>query len=446
MYFSIPNRRILAFIGGLLLLLCLAGCRHGGEQATNGVTTIEFWNGFTGPDGKTMEKIVRRFNDSHKDPDGSGQAIQVRMQIIPWSTYYDKVTLSLAYGGAPDVFILHADRLPEYADVNAVKPVDDLLKTGGLDPNDFAPRAWKAAQWKGKQYAIPLDCHPQALYYNTDLFKKAGIAGPPTNLAEFIADAKKLTRDTDGDGKIDQWGFAFTWMRNNAHTFLSQFDTGWLTSDGKHSDLTSANAREAFQLMSDLIYKYKVCPAPEGEDAWIGFRTGKVAMAIEGIYMISSLEEQEGLKFAGAPCPVFGRHPGVWGNSHMMCVPKGISPEHRKAAWTFIKYLSDNSLEWAKGGQVPVRKSILATPEFRKLPVQYEFSKELPYVVYSPPSTMLNQIFPFCDAAVEATLNRIKPMDEALAEAARRTNTVLERQQGMDDGQGSMVDGEDGAE
>ena len=112
----------------------------------------------------------------------------------------------------------------------------------------------------------------------------------------------------------------------------------------------------------------------------------------------------------------------------MMCMPRGISPEQRKAAWTFVKFLSDNSLEWAKGGQVPVRKSILATPEFRKLPVQYEFSKELPYVVYSPPSTSLNQILPFCDAAVEATLNKIKPMDEALAEAARRTNAVLERQ------------------
>ena len=442
MHLVFSNRRISAFIllrvryggrvGGIicviLLILCLAGCRHGGELTASGVTTIEFWNGFTGPDGKTMEKIVRRFNDSHKDPDGSGQAIQVRMQIIPWGTYYDKVTLSLAYGGAPDVFILHADRLPEYADVNAVITVDDLLKTGGLDPNDFAPRAWKAAQWKGRQYAIPLDCHPQALYYNTDLFKKAGIAHPPTNLSEFLADAKKLTKDTDGDGKIDQWGFAFTWLRNNAHTFLAQYDSGWMTSDGRHSDLTSANAREAFQLMSDIIYKYKVCPAPEGEDAWIGFRTSKVAMAIEGIYMLSSVEEQEGLKFAGAPCPVFGRHPGVWGNSHMMCMPRGISPEHRKAAWTFMKFLSDNSLDWAKGGQVPVRKSILATPEFRKLSVQYEFSKELPYVVYSPPSTSLNQILPFCDAAVEATLNKIKPMDEALAEAARRTNTVLERQ------------------
>ena len=412
--------RIVTLALALLCVVCVTGCQRHAVTSSGGVLTIDFWNGFTGPDGKTMEKIVRRFNKEHT-------GIQVRMQIIPWGTYYDKVTLSLAYGGAPEVFIVHADRLPEYADCGSVITVDDLVKSGSLDADDFAPVVWEAAHWKGKQYAVPLDCHPQALYYNTDLFREAGIKGPPTNLREFLDAAKKLTRDTDGDGKIDQWAFAYTWMRNNAHTFLAQFDTGWLTPDARHSDLTSPDAKEAYQLMCDLIYKYKVCPKPEGQDAWIGFRTGKVAMAIEGIYMISSLEEQKGLHFAGAPCPVFGRHPGVWGNSHMMCMPRGVSPEQRKAAWEFIKYLSDHSLEWAKGGQVPVRKSILAKPEFRRMPVQWEFSKELPYVVYSPPSTSLNQILPFCDAATEAILNDIKPMNDALAEAARRSNAVLER-------------------
>lgn len=110
-----------------------------------------------------------------------------------------------------------------------------------------------------------------------------------------------------------------------------------------------------------------------------------------------------------------------------MAMPARISPERRKAAWIFIKYLSDHSLDWAKGGQVPVRKSILKSPEFRKLEVQYQFSKGLPYVLYLPQSTKINQILPFCDACVEAVLNRIKSLDDALAEAARRINHVLER-------------------
>lgn len=406
----------------LAALILLAGCSHNRHSTdTGGVITIEFWNGFTGPDGKTMEKIVTQFNAEHKD-------IQVRMQIIPWSTYYDKVTLGLAYGGAPDVFILHTDRLPEYADSSALSCVDDLIANGDLDPDDFMERPWAASRWKEKQYALPLDCHPQGLYYNIELFKKAGIEKPPTNLTEFIEAGKKLTIDKNGDGKPEQWGFAYTWLRTNAHTFLAQYDSGWIAKDLAHSDLTSENSKAAFRTMTDLIYKEKICPAPEGQDAWIGFRTGKVAMAIEGIYMLSSVEEQEGLKFAGAPCPQFGPVPAVWGGSHLLAMPSGISDAHRRASWEFMKYLSDHSLDWAKGGQVPVRKSILAMPEFKKMSVQYEFSKKLPYVVYLPQSTAINQVLPFCDASVEAILNRIKPTDEALSEAAGRIDRVLERQ------------------
>jgi multiple sugar transport system substrate-binding protein len=180
--------------------------------------------------------------------------------------------------------------------------------------------------------------------------------------------------------------------------------------------------------MTDLIYRYKVCPSPEGQDSWIGFQTNKVGMAMEGIYMLSSLESQKGLKFAGAPCPVFGKHPAVWADSHMLVMPKKLDAKRRQAAWEFIKYLSDHSIEWAKGGQVPVRKSIIATPEFKKLQVQYQFSKELPYVVYMPRSVAVNQILPFEDAAVEAVLNQIKPTDAALSEADHRINSVLERQ------------------
>lgn len=405
----------------------ISGCRS--EHRTHPqarVITLEFWNGFTGPDGTTMERIVRRFNREHK-------AVRVRMQIIPWGTYYDKVTLGLAYGGAPDVFVLHASRLPEYAASEAVSPMDDLVARGELAESDFAPRSWAAASWKGKQCAIPLDCHPIGLYYNRELFRKAGIvdsAGrpqPPTNLAEFIDAAKKLTRDTNGDGRPDQWGFVYTWLRTNAHTFLAQNESGWLRPDCRRSDLDSGKSREAFEIMSSLIYKHKVCPPPGGIDAWVGFQTGRVGMALEGIYMLSSLEQQKGLDFAGAECPVFGKRRAAWADSHMMVMPRDISPERRRAAWEFIKYLSDHSLEWAKGGQVPVRKSIIADPRFREMRVQYEFSKQLPYVVYMPPSTSINQILPFGEAAVEAILQGIKPPEEALSEAASRMNSVLER-------------------
>jgi multiple sugar transport system substrate-binding protein len=150
-------------------------------------------------------------------------------------------------------------------------------------------------------------------------------------------------------------------------------------------------------------------------------------MAMEGVYMLASLEQQKDLKFAGAPCPLFGKKRAVWGGSHLLTMPRDISGEKREAAWEFIRYLSDHSLDWAKGGQVPVRKSILRSPEFRKLDVQYQFSRELPYVVYEPASVFYNQVAPFGDAAIEAVLCRIKPTKTALDEASGRIDRVLAR-------------------
>src|SRR3569833_474394 len=115
---SRPSRRnttklwIAVLMITMAVLLLAAGCgdRSGNSEPgrdAHGRIILDFLNGFTGPDGKTMQGMVDQFQRENPD-------IKVRMQIIPWGTYYDKLTLSLAYGGAPDVFIVHAARLHEF--------------------------------------------------------------------------------------------------------------------------------------------------------------------------------------------------------------------------------------------------------------------------------------------------------------------------------------------
>ncbi|MCC6729532.1 MAG: ABC transporter substrate-binding protein [Chthonomonadales bacterium] len=412
-------------LGIALLALLPASCgRAPGTVAEGGA--IRFWNGFTGPDGATMERMTKRFT--------AETGIPVRMQIIPWATYYDKLTLSLAYGDAPDLFVCHANRIAEFARYQVFAPIAPLLAADpSFDVDDIIPRVRSAATYCGTQVALPLDCHPQGLYYNARLFREAGIvdaggrAAPPRTLDEFLAAARRLTRDEDGDGQPEQWGFAFTWLRTNWITFLSQFGAGILTPDLSRAALAEPPALEATRLMRDLIYRYRVAPKPEGIDAWMGFRQGRVAMAIEGIYMISSLQTQPGLSYAGAPVPRFGPNPGVWGGSHMLCLPRDLPAERQARAWRLMRYLSDHSLDWAAGGQVPVRRSLLRTARFRRMTVQYQFSHQLPYVVFEPPSPKSNEVTPFVDSAIQAVLLGIQSPRAAAADASRRINQVLER-------------------
>lgn len=412
----------------------LGGCARQGPEGASLVEkhgnkiVIDFWNGFTGPDGKTMEKMVKQFQAQNRD-------VEVRMQIIPWGTYYDKLTLSLAYGGAPEVFIMPAARLPEFAAFDTLKPIDSLLATGGppLKSEQFAPVPWRASFYKGRQLALPLDVHPIGLYYNTKLFEEAGIvdengkAKPPRTLQEFLDAARKITKDTNKDGRPDQWGFVFTNQRSNWLTFTGQFGGSILSPDLTTCVIDSDANRKASQLMHDFIYKYKIAPRPEGVDAWLAFRQGKVGMAMEGIYMLTSLQEQKGLHFAGAPVPQFGPQGAVWGGSHLLSQPNGIAPEASRAAWRFMRFLSDNSYEWATGGQVPARLSIQRSPQFAALSVQAQFARQLPVVQYESLSPRANAIFPFVDPAIEAVLLDLQTPEAALKDSQRRIDQVMKR-------------------
>jgi multiple sugar transport system substrate-binding protein len=372
--------------------------------------------------------LVKRFQRENPD-------VSVTMQIIPWGTYYDKVTLSLAFGGAPDLFVIHASRIPEFAAYDALRPVADLIAGDAkpLTAQDFARAPWEASFYNGKQYALPLDVHPIGLYYNRDLLQKAGYSKPPTNWDEFLEIAKATTADTDKDGATDQWGFVVTNQRMNFLTFAPQFNGGILSPDLKRSAMTEPGALESAKRLHDLIYVHKVAPRPEGVDAWLAFRQGKAAMALEGIYMMTGLQEQKGLNWAGAPVPQFGPTPACWGGTHTLCLPNDTDPRQKrdpnqsKAAWRLTRYLSDNSLAWAEGGQVPARLDIAQSPEFQALPTQAAFARQLPYVQYEPLTPRASSVWPFADPAIEAVLLQLSTPERAFADASRRINQVLER-------------------
>jgi multiple sugar transport system substrate-binding protein len=414
----------------LLLLPLLAaltlstGCERRDKIEASSITTIDFWNGFTGPDGKTMEKMVRRFE--HDNP-----SIRVRMQIIPWAQYYDKLTLGLAFKRAPDLFICHANRLQEFAQYGAFKALDaGMAAEAGLDEKDFLPIPWAAVHYKGRVYGIPLDCHPLGLYYNRRLFRAAGIvdgageAKPPETWDEFLRDAHLLTKKVGGE---QQWGFSFTWQHHNWYAFLYQHGGSVLTPDLRRAALNSPEGIEATTQMRGLIDKEKVAPSPEGIDAWRGFRQGRVAMALEGIYMLADLQKTEGLDYAGAPVPQFGPVKVTWAGSHVLCFPASGMGPRAGAAWKLARYLSDHSLDWADGGQIPARISLIQTDRFRAMRVQSAFAKQLPYVRYEPPSTKSTEITPFIDDAIEASLLGILTPREALDEAAKRIDRALSR-------------------
>ena len=411
----------------LLLPLWFSLFPAGGCGKRSDHVTIRFWNGFTGPDGRTMLRLVKRFNQDNPD-------VRVLMQRMEWPSYYNKLFVAGLGRRAPEVCVIHTDVLERFIQAGFVHPIDEFLPgEHGLDLEDFDANVWEAVEKEGKHYALPLDVHPLGLYYNKRLFREAGIvdgegeAKPPTNRQEFLDAAEKLTRDLHGNGTIDQWGFVYTWFRTNVYAMMAQWG-GESFNEARTSCLLDTQENvEALRFCADLIQKYRVAPSPEYFDAWIGFRQGKIGMALEGIYMLPDLEKQTDLDYGGAPIPLLGSVRATWANSHNLCIRSDLDREEQMASWRFVKYLSDHSVDWAVGGQVPVRKSLRESEAFRQLEVQSEFAQQIPYVKYMPRVPFIFEFYSEFDLAVEKALRGSASAHEALEVATRNVNTVIER-------------------
>jgi multiple sugar transport system substrate-binding protein len=396
------------------------------RPARDGQIVLRFWNGFTGPDGRQIIKLVRQFNEEHED-------IKVLLQRIDWGTYYNKLYVAGLGGRAPDVFVVHAPLLPRFAEAQLAAPLNDFV-TGqnGLPVDDFDPAVWQAGQVKGTQWAVPLDVHPFGMYLNRTLFRKAGLVDAdghiqiPQTRESLLAAMRSITRDLNADGTPDEWGYVMTTMRMIFQSVMAQYGGALVSLDGKTCLLNSPENQVAMQFFVDLIEKEKVCPQPEGFDSWVGFRQGKVGIVFEGVWMLSELEKSD-LDWCGASFPQIGPKPGVWASSHMMCISGSADPVRQKAAWAFVCYLSDHSLDWAATGQIPVRRSLRETAVFKAMPAQRAFAERIDHICFSPAVPYKLELDSELELAFEKVLRRTATPGEALAVAQANIEKIISR-------------------
>lgn len=387
---------------------------------------IRFWNGFTGPDGRRMVQLVRRFNEEHPD-------IQVQLQRIAWATYYNKIFVSGLGGRSPDVFVLHATVLPRFARAGLLVPLEEWLAKEGAPPvDDFAERAWEAVQYEGRPWGIPLDVHPFGMYGNRTLFREAGLVDEsgeiliPETREELLHAMRALTRDTTGDGRTDQWGYVLTTLRMIFQSIMPQMGGDLVSPDGRTVLMNSPENERVLEFLLSLINEERVAPNPEGFDSWIGFRQGRVGIVFEGIYMFTELA-RSGLDFFGAPFPVIGDRPAAWADAHVLCLSSSAGQREREAGWKFITFLSEQSADWGEVGQVPVRISVLESEQFQSMETQRAFAERLPHLYFTPAVPYKLELDTELELALESVLRGTMTPAAALQRAEVNIQRIIDR-------------------
>ena len=332
----------------------VASGETGGLEAPTNDVAIEFWTPFTGADGDTMEALVAQFNSETP-------TVQVTLQRLP--DYYTAVNNAVQAGETPAIMIMHIDALARYAAEEVVQPVTELSSQLGLSEADFTPAVWAGTMWKGEQFSIPLDVHPQVLYYNSDLLAEVG-AEVPVDRETFEDALQKCTDAGYDQGVWSNHAFSagLTWV-----SLFYQAGGEWTNEDFTEATFNSDAGVQASEYMLSIIDK-GVQPQNVDPDAELtNLESLSSCFATTGIWQTTRLQASLGDAFGMTPFPQIFDGPGNWAGSHTLALRADLTGDELQGASHFIDWLTGHTVDWAAGGQLPARADVRASEEFAAL-------------------------------------------------------------------------------
>ena len=317
---------------GLLAAGCSSGPATSGgspSASSGGHVTLTYWNGFTGPDGPTVTALVNQFNKTHPN-------ITIKMSIMPWDVFYEKLLPAFASGNAPDIVAMDTQQLPQYATKNIFAPLTSYYADSANDTSALVPGAVAGTKVNGTEYGVPANFAPLMLYWNKKLFAAAGISGPPQNWAQWQADVVKLSHG----GKSPQYGIALA--ENNTipmWPILLWENGGGVTNAGVTAGMLSDSASvSAVSQWSQLILKDGIAPQNiTGAEADSLFQAQKAAMEINGPWATTGYQSA-GVDFGLAPIPAGPAKTVTLADVVSMSVNAKDSPAQVSAAETFFTW------------------------------------------------------------------------------------------------------------
>ncbi|MCW2864910.1 MAG: transporter substrate-binding protein [Actinoallomurus sp.] len=281
---------------GLTVTLGMTGCSKGSSS------------GGGGGDSKTIKFVAAIYDDNTKgywdglikDFEAANKGYKVNLEMVDWTQMDAKVKTYVQTKQTPD--ILNYNAFSDFARDGLTYPASEVVSPQVL--SDFTPTFVDQTKYNGTQYALPFIASARLLFFNKDLFKKAGITNPPSTWAEVKSDAQKLkAKGAVGYGlplgpEESQAEF-YSWAMNDGG--------GWVDSSGKWAINQPANV-DTLNFLRDLTKSGLTQPNPETTDrktVFNQFAQGKVGMGINGPFTRAGFIDpvNKNLNYGIAPLP-----------------------------------------------------------------------------------------------------------------------------------------------
>jgi sn-glycerol 3-phosphate transport system substrate-binding protein len=375
-----------AAVAGLgAVSLALSACGGGGSgtaegadaPSTNalkdakGVTKVTFWHSMDGTNAEVLTKLVKMFNKEHQG--------DIKVEAAYVGKYDDaiaKYKASIQSESTPDVVQIYDIGTRFMIDAGQVVPMQSFIDRDKLDMSDLQPNIAGYYSVDDKLWSMPFNTSMPVLYYNKDLFTKAGLDpnDPPATLDEIRQDAEKLSKKNGGPAKYGFGAAIYGW-------FIEQF----IAANG---DLycNKGNGRDgkATEVLFDQGSSVKVIQwwqkmlqdglaANTGREttaAQNAFKSGQVAMNLESTGTLGGYQEAakaSGFELGVANYPQLTKSKSgpIIGGASLWIDGKGHSDAKQEASWEFVKFLAEPHSQaiWHTGtGYFPISKGALNDP------------------------------------------------------------------------------------
>ena len=340
--------------------ISLAGCAGSPGSSSNAHVDLTFWHGYTEADGKVLDKIVKDFNASQSK-------VTITTQTKTWAVIDDTMLPALSAKKGPDIVAMTSDRLPVYAEKKALVDLSDFYAKDSSNTGKLKEQAVAMETVDGKEYGVPSGFVPLSVIYDKKLFADAGISSFPTTWDEWVADAKKLTKDTNGDGTPEQYGLVLPdhqTVGNGIWPSLFAGNGGSITNAaGTKSTIDSAANKETLEYWSKAVRDDKISPTGvDGIAADKLFTAGKTAMEIGGPWM-AGVAQASKIDYGIAAIPAGPKAQVASAIGISLGVTAQTDDPKRAAAEQFLSYFNEKTVaaKWALGsGWPPLRTDVTA--------------------------------------------------------------------------------------
>jgi ABC-type glycerol-3-phosphate transport system substrate-binding protein len=420
----------------IIILLLIFGCS---DRKKDERVVVTFWHSFVSTTIPSLEELINRFEKEHPD-------IRINAQYVPTGdALIQKLVTAIQSQTAPDISWLHADFLDKLVEADAIYDMrtfidgEDGLSQEEMD--DIFDQLLQTFTHKGILYALPMEATTLALVYNKDHFRAAGLdpEKPPETWQQLREYANILTKDKNGDGIRDQYGFYIpaypasgplsVWVVLQWSPYIWQAGGDIIHPEGNRVLFNSDAGVAALTLWRDIYRDLNFSNYSFTHD--MGFASGSLSMIMDGPWDLPTFRKMKNVDWGIASLPAGPKQKATYMAGEGLAVFK--QSKNPDAAWTFIKWVAQPEIQAMfsmSSGYLPIRKSVLERDDYKEFlekdHAMKGFVEQIPIARKRPTIEKyyidINQNIA---DAIEKTIIGSKDPKAALDDAAAKSNKLL---------------------